>query len=81
MNGDIKDYIKISGLGAAFGITTSVLSCISHEVLSVPLGFSPLTPKNVVKVGVVSGGTTAALFALEENWRIISKLLSKINAI
>ena len=78
MKDDIKDYIKAAGLGAAFGITTSILSGLSNELVKVPLGFSPLTAKNVLKVGVVSGGTTAALLALEENWGIITKLLGKI---
>ena len=77
---DMKEYLKVSGLGAAFGITTSVLSGISNELVKTPLGFSPLTLKNVLKVGVVSGGTTAGLLALEDNWKIITKLLGKIFA-
>ena len=79
MNDKTKTYLKFSGFGVAFGITTSVLSCISHKALNVPLGFSPLTPKNVIKVGALSGGTTAILLAMEENWRILSKIENKIN--
>ena len=74
----IKEYLKFSGVGAAFGITTALLSGLSKELVNVPLGFSPLSAKNVLKVGVVSGGTTAGLLALDEKWNIITKLLGKI---
>ena len=79
MKDTTKTYLRFSVFGAAFGITTSVLSCISHKALNVPLGFSPLTTKNVIKVGALSGGTTAVLIGTEDNWRILTKIENKIN--
>ena len=79
MNDRVKNYLKTSGLAAAFGITTSVLSCISHKVFNAPLGFNPLSPKNVIKVGALSGGTAAVLLYTEEKWRLLTKIENKIN--
>ena len=64
------EYLKAAGLGAAFGISTSILSCICHETLGVSLGFSPVSINNLVKVGVLSGGTLTAFIAVNEKWNI-----------
>ena len=72
MKESIKGYLKLAGYGAGFGITTSVLSCISHKALNVQLGFSPLSIKNVIKVGVLSGGTAAGIFAIDNQWGVLT---------
>ena len=74
-----KAYVLFTGSGAAFAITLSVLSCISHEALNFPLGFSPLTLKNLVKVGVLGGLTGAGIITLELNYDILQKIMNKIN--
>ena len=74
MSDNTKGYLGLAGMGAAFGITTSILSCISHEALGVSLGFSPVSLKNVIKVGVLSGGTLSGLFAIDNKWGIFTSL-------
>ena len=71
---EAKGYLKVAGYGAGFGITTSALSCISHKLLNAPLGFSPLTLKNVLKVGVLSGGTAAGIVAIDEKWGVLKHI-------
>ena len=73
-----KAYLFFTASGAAFGITTSLLSGLSNELVKAPLGFSPLTLKNVLKVGILSGLTATGLFALEVNWEILTKIGDKI---
>ena len=68
---EAKGYLKIAGYGAGFGITTSLLSGLSNELTKTSLGFSPLTLKNVLKVGVVSGGAAAGIVAIDEKWKVL----------
>ena len=69
-----KGYLKLMGMGAAFGITTSLLSGLSNEVVKQPLGFSPLSLKNLLKVGALSGGTFPVLVVADEKWKISDNL-------
>ena len=71
---DIKGYPKLAGYGAAFGITTSALSGLSNELTKQPLGFAPLTLKNLLKVGILSGGTVAAIFAIDNKWKVLTNI-------
>ena len=79
MNDTKKAYVLFTVSGAAFGITTSLLSGLSNELVKAPLGFSPLTLKNLLKVGVLSGLTGAGIITLELNYDILSKITNKIN--
>ena len=79
MNDTKKAYILFIGSGSAFAITLSVLSCISHKALNFPLGFSPLTLKNLVKVGALGGLTGGGIITLELNYDILQKIMNKIN--
>ena len=74
MKESAKGYLKIAGYGAGFGITTSLLSGLSNALVKAPLGFSPLTLKNVLKVGVLSGGTAAGIVAIDNQWGFLTKI-------
>ena len=67
-----KGYLKLAGYGAGFGITTSLLSGLSNALVKAPLGFSPLNLKNVLKVRVLSGGTTVGIFLIDDKWRVLT---------
>ena len=79
MKESTKAYIFFTGTGAVFGITTSVLSGLSNDLVKVPLGFSPLSFKNLIKVGVISGATAAGIFTIELKWDVLQKIMNKIN--
>ena len=74
MTSDLKEYLKMAGYGAVFGISTSVISGLSNELIRQPLGFSPLSIKNLLKVGVLSGGTLGTAFAIDDKWGIFTKI-------
>ena len=78
MKDTTKTYILFTGSGAVFAITLSVLSCISHKALNFPLGLSPITLRNLVKVGVLGGLTGAGIITLELNYNILTKIMDKI---
>ena len=67
-----KGYLKIAGYGVGFGITTSLLSGLSNSLVKAPLGFSPLTLKNVLKVGVLSGETAVGIVAIDDKWKVLT---------
>ena len=71
---DKKEYLKVAGMGAGFVITTSLLSGLSNALTKDHLGFSPLTLKNVVKLGALSGVTAAGLFAIDDKWGVLTKI-------
>ena len=71
MSSEPIEYLKIVGIGATFGITTSILSHISNQTTGTPLGFSPLSIKKLAKVGLISGATLTALIAADEKWKIV----------
>ena len=68
---DAKGYLKVAGYGGGFGITTSLLSGLSNALTKSSLGFSPLSLKNVLKVGVLSGATAAGIVAIDEKWGVL----------
>ena len=74
MKESTKGYLKIAGYGAGCGITTSLLSGLSNALVKAPLGFSPLTLKNLLKVGVLSGGTAAGIVAIDNQWGVLTKI-------
>ena len=71
---DAKGYLRLAGYGAGFGITTSLLSGLSNALVKAPLGFSPLILKNVLKVGVLSGGTTIGIFLIDDKWGVLKHI-------
>ena len=71
---DAKGYLKVAGYGAGFGITTSLVSGGITYFTKQLNGFSPLTLKNVLKVGLLSGGTAAGIFAIDDKWKILTKI-------
>ena len=71
-NINAKGYLKLAGYGAGFGITTSLLSGLSSALIKAPLGFSPLTLKNVLKVGALSGGAAVGIFAIDDKFGVLT---------
>ena len=67
------EYIKFGGLVAFGGITTSLVSWGSHELLRMPLGFSQPGLINLLKVGLVSGLTGVSLVALNEKFNLVKQ--------
>ena len=58
---NLKDYAAIGVSRATVGILASCLSALSGEVFNVPLGFCPLSIKNILKVGFISAGTSVVI--------------------
>ena len=69
-----ETYLKFSAGGAAFGITTSVLSGAIGYLTRQSLGLAPLNLKNVLKTGVLGGGTAALILAGEEHFHLLTKI-------
>ena len=71
-----EKYVKWQtfGTGALVGVVGSTISMLSNEVIRTPLGFSPMSFKNVVKVGIVSGLSTMGVM-----WEIMSTRIGRIN--
>ena len=74
MKESTKGYLKLAGYGAGFGITSNLLSGLSNALTKQSLGFNPPSLKNLVKVGLLSGGTAAGLVAIDNQWGIFSKM-------
>lgn len=66
------EYIKTAGVGALVGITTSLVSWASNEIFHQPLGFSPVSFKNIIKVGLVSGATLTGVIAINEKLKLVN---------
>ena len=69
----VEKYAKWQtfGTGAAVGLVGSTISMLSNEIIRTPLGFSPMSIKKVVKVGLVSGlSTMGVMWGYDEykNW-------------
>ena len=71
---DGKGYLKVAAYGGGFRITTSLLSGLINALTKTSAGFSPLTLKNVLKVGVLSGGTAAGIVAIDEKWDVLKHI-------
>ena len=74
MKDSTKGYLKLAGYGAGFGITTSLLSGLSNALVKAPLGFSPLTLKNVLKVGILSGGTAVGIIVIDDKFGVLTHI-------
>ena len=74
MNEKAKHYLKFSAVGAGFGISTNLVAAGISSLTKQSLGFSPLTLKNVLKVGVLSGGTAGLLLMGEEHFGLLTKI-------
>ena len=71
---DGKGYLKVAGYGAGFVITTSLFSAGISSLTKQSLGFSPLTLKNVLKVGIASGLTAGGIVAIDEKFDILKHI-------
>ena len=81
----MNPFIKTSkwksfGTGAIIGVVGSTLSMISYEASRVPLGYSPMSIKNFVKVEISTGFTAMIIIAVrdktdEELMKIMNKYL------
>ena len=71
---DGKGYFKVAVYGAGFVITTSLFSAAISSLTKQPSGFSPLTLKNVLKVGVASGLTAGGIVAIDEKWDVLKHI-------
>ena len=64
--------MKIFLKGAGIGITGSVVSMLSKELIGKQLGYSPMTIVSTLKVGFVSGLSTLGFLAAYdgiEGWK------------
>ena len=69
-----KHYLRFSAAGAAFVVSTNLVGAGISPLIKQSLGFSPLTLKNVVKVGVLSGATAGLLLFGEEKFELLTKI-------
>lgn len=72
------NYAVIFLLGPLFGTTTLVISELSRVSLGIPLCFSPISLKNVLKTSLLNGGTITLIALEEENLNIIETTGNKI---
>ena len=75
MSLDVKDYVKIALSMSSLGVLTSGISALSSEVFNVPLDFSPFNIKNVLKVGILCGGTTVVLAAIGDRIKPMREII------
>ena len=52
------EYTPLMILGAGIGLSSSIISSLSREAFNVNWGYSPISMKNIVKVGALSAGTS-----------------------
>lgn len=63
MSGETKTASFVSGIG--IGIAASTLSAITGAA-GIPLGYSPIGLKNLLKVGITTGTSSLLVFMLHD---------------
>ena len=62
MSSKNNEYMKLLGMGAGIGLAGGILSMVSNELFSVPLGYSSLNIKNAVKASAASAVSSILVF-------------------
>ena len=64
------EYFKIMGLGALLGIGSSNFSAASAQGFNQPLGYSPMSFKNIFKVAFTGSLTLPALVLINKKFNL-----------